>query len=143
MGEPEAIIDGGESAMARVQETRERVLRALRLVERCESDALDGLQSALCAYVGALAAEGLSAELVTAEVRALVAAPAAPDDAEQMSPTVREALMELALAWCGTEYARSREAARARGTAAADLTAPPADLAPPPAAPDEGLTPPT
>jgi hypothetical protein len=106
MREGEYARRASDGAVAHRAVLRARVVDALARIEMGERDSLDGLQVALCAFVGALRAEGASAAEVAARVRELVAAPAAPHAHPLLPPTVRGALVELAEEWCAAEYAR-------------------------------------
>lgn len=102
-----------DGAVAYREALRARVVDALARIEMGERDGLDGLQAALCTYVGALRAEGAAAAEVAARVRDIVAMPAAPHAHPLLPPTVRLALVELAEEWCAAEYARGAAAERA------------------------------
>ena len=95
-----------DGAVAQRAVLRARVVDALACIEMGERDGLDGLQTALCEFVGALREEGASAAEVAAHVHEIVAAPAAPHAHPVLPPTVRTALVELAEEWCAAEYAR-------------------------------------
>ena len=91
---------------SQVQEALGRAMAALAHLEHGQRDAMDELRVALCAYVGALRAEGASREATLASVRDLVTSPASSDRGPALPPIVREALAELSLEWCEAEYDR-------------------------------------
>ena len=91
---------------SQVQAARGRATAALAHLEHGHRDAMDELRVALCAYVGALRAEGASREATLTSVRELVTSPASSDGGLALTPIVREALAELSLEWCEAEYNR-------------------------------------
>jgi hypothetical protein len=86
---------------------RDNVVDALVRLERSERDAVEGLRTAICGFVGSLRAEGASQEQVVEAVRTLVASPATADGALNLAPAVREALVELAIHWCVDQWDNS------------------------------------
>ncbi|HEY2378470.1 MAG TPA: hypothetical protein VGH98_20995 [Gemmatimonadaceae bacterium] len=86
---------------------------ALAHLEQGQRDAMEELRVALCEYVGALRHSGVSRDETLASIRALVTVPATPEGTLALTPVVREALAELTLRWCETEYDRLAEQPRA------------------------------
>lgn len=97
-------VPSSESPAAR--EARERATSALGRLEHGQRDAMDELQEALCGFVGALRQEGWTREATLATVRTLIGTPVTPDGSMALTPIVRDALAELTLEWCQTEYDR-------------------------------------
>ncbi len=91
---------GGPQATA---EARANALAALEQVERGERDSLDNLRDAMCAYLTALKADGVSKKEALETIRALIAVPASPDPT-WLLPAAREALIDLATHWCTQQY---------------------------------------
>jgi hypothetical protein len=85
---------------------RARVVAAMARVEQGQRDAMEELQASLCAYVSALREAGVSREATLADIRALMAEPATPEGSISLTPIVRQALAELTLQWCESEYNR-------------------------------------
>jgi hypothetical protein len=110
MRQERPVTDQSESR--EVQEARRRVTGALECLERSERDALDELQHAVCRYVTVLRDAGVSAARTTELVTTLINSPATQDSALAMIPAVRAALVELAVGWCVSEYARLESAQR-------------------------------
>ena len=83
---------------------RAAVRSALQRVEQGERDSLDGLKSALCAFVAALRAEGVTKEEAAQTVAALIREPTGTQGTLLLEPA-REALVELSTHWCAGEFA--------------------------------------
>ena len=83
---------------------REAVRSALQRVEQGERDSLDGLKSALCAFVAALRANGASKADAAQTVAALIREPTGAQGALLLEPA-RDALVELSTHWCAGEFA--------------------------------------
>lgn len=101
--------EAGRALSPNIQSSRDAVTAALARLESGQRDALEELRVALCDYVGTLGREGWTRDEVLAHVRELTAAPVTPGGAVALMPIVREALAELTLEWCRTEYARFSE----------------------------------
>jgi len=117
------------------EDARRRVVTALECLERSERDALAGLESALCSYVTALRSEAMSADDITALIKTLVGTPITREGGLVVIPSVRAALVELAVGWCLAEYARlDGEEAKSPGTPAKEAARqePPSPATPPP-----------
>lgn len=84
-------------------ETRAAAVHALRAVEEGQRDSLDTLRDAICNYLTALRAEGLSKDVALERVRSVIAEPAS-DEPGWLLPAAREALMDLAMYWCSEQY---------------------------------------
>ena len=97
-------FDDGSGVTRPSGRDRDNVVNALGRLERSERDAVDGLRTAICGFVGSLRAEGATQEQVVEAVRTLVASPATADGALNLAPAVREALVELAIHWCVDEW---------------------------------------
>lgn len=104
MPDDRAITEKARSHEA--EDARRRVVTALECLERSERDALAGLESALCSYVTTLRSEGTSVDDVTALVKRLVGTPITREGGLVVIPSVRAALVELAVGWCVAEYGR-------------------------------------
>lgn len=96
-GEPSQGLDGAPRA---------RALAAVAHLEHGHRDAMEELRVAICEYVGALRGQGTSREETLGAVRELIGTPATPGGAVALTPIVRDALAELTLQWCATEYDR-------------------------------------
>lgn len=83
---------------------REAVRHALQRVEQGERDSLEGLKSALCAFVAGLRAEGVSKEDAAQTVASMIREPTGPHGSLLPDPA-RDALVELATHWCAGEFA--------------------------------------
>ena len=83
---------------------RAQVVSALQRVEQGERDSLEGLRAALCAFVSALRAEGVSREDATRAVTKLIMQPASPLGESALVAPAREALIELSTHWCAEEF---------------------------------------
>jgi hypothetical protein len=95
-----------ERTTARSAAVRSEVVAALARVEEGQRDAMEDLRGALCSYVTVLRREGLSREATLAGIKALIATPATPNGGVSLTPIVRQALAELTLQWCESEYSR-------------------------------------
>lgn len=85
---------------------RTEVVSALGRLERGERNALEEVREALCPLIAALRADGLSYAAIVQTARALLSTPTSPEGAYSLLPAAREALVELSVEWCATEYAR-------------------------------------
>ena len=83
---------------------RAYVIKALQRVEQGERDSLEELKSALCAYIGALRAEGADKDAATRAVAEVIMTPASPEGESNLRPPAREALVELSTHWCAEEF---------------------------------------
>lgn len=106
MSEGTTQADSGTPQLTEAQPAREIVVAALGRVESGQRDALEELRVALCGYVGALGRSGWTRDQVLQHIRDIMANPVTPAGAYSLTPVVREALAELTLEWCRTEYAR-------------------------------------
>jgi hypothetical protein len=106
MGPNVAQTDEQERSTPQTAAARSDVVSALSRVEEGQRDAMEDLRATLCAYVSALRQAGLSREAALAGVRTLIATPATPEGSLLLTPIVRQALAELTLQWCETEYKR-------------------------------------
>jgi hypothetical protein len=98
--EPDASV-----AQRTTAEARDGAVEALKYVERGERNSLDRLRDAMCTYLSALKAEGISRDDALERIRSLIATPASGDPT-WLLPAAREALMDLAMHWCTEEYLR-------------------------------------
>jgi hypothetical protein len=97
----------GPSTAPDVAEAREKVVGALRSMERGERNSLDGMREALCAFVTALKTDGATREQAIEAVRDVISQPASEDGGFRLLPPAREALVELSLYWCTEEFGRA------------------------------------
>ena len=91
------------STAPELSEARANVVAALGKMERGERNSLDGLRDVLCAFVGALKAEGASRDQAMEAVRQVISEPATAEAFRLLAPA-REALIELSIYWCTEEY---------------------------------------
>ena len=96
---------GSETALE-IADARESVIEALGRMERGERNSLDALRDVLCVYVTTLKAEGASRAQAIEAVRRVIAEPTSVEGAFRLLPPAREALVELAMHWCGEEFGR-------------------------------------
>ena len=94
------------NATSQTEVAREEARSALARLETGQRDAMEELRVALCTLVGALRRDGLSREATLESVRTFIATPVTTDGTRSLTPIVREALAELTLQWCATEYDR-------------------------------------
>ena len=89
-----------------IADARASVIDALGRMERGERNSLDILRDVLCVYVTSLKAEGATRDQAIEAVRRVIAEPTTVEGAFRLLPPAREALVELALHWCGEEFGR-------------------------------------
>src|SRR5687768_8878634 len=94
----------GPAMALEIAEARENVVDALARMERGERNSLDLLREVLCVFVTALKAEGATREQAMDAVRRVIAEPTSTEGAFRLLPPAREALVELAVYWCGEEF---------------------------------------
>ena len=82
---------------------RAAAVEALARVEQGERNSLDRLRDAICSYLAALRAEGVTKKDALEQVRTVVATPASADES-WLLPAAREALTDLAMHWCTQQY---------------------------------------
>ena len=104
--------NGGQSHQAalvthEVADARAGVITALSRMERGERDSLDALREALCTFVSALKAEGVSRDEALEAVRHVISEPASVEGTFRLPAPAREALIELSTHWCAEEYTRT------------------------------------
>lgn len=97
----------GPATALEIAEARENVVDALGRMERGERNSLDMLREVLCVFVTALRAEGATRDQAMEAVRRVISEPTSAEGAFRLLPPAREALVELAVYWCGEEFGRA------------------------------------
>ena len=103
-GSAESLNPPAAATTPTLSTLREAVREALKRVEQGERDSLEGLKSALCAFVAGLRAEGVSREEAAETVAAMIREPAGTQGTLLPEPA-RDALVELSTHWCAGEFA--------------------------------------